>query len=155
MSNPTSRRGRGQAPTKTCPACGLDLPRSNFKRRSNGHSKAYCDPCQKERDREAGRLRRADPAKAAVLVLNARRTTLRQYGLTIEQFDEMSAKQGGRCAVCGSPPRNGKANLDVDHDHKTGKVRGLLCDVCNRAIGLLGDDAESLARAAQYLKDPA
>ena len=79
-----------------------------------------------------------------------------KYGLTVAQYDEMFAAQGGCCAVCGRPEsrmKGGKvARLSVDHDHKTGKVRGLLCDKHNRALGLLGDSADIVECAAAYLR---
>ena len=58
---------------------------------------------------------------------------LRSYGITQEMYEEMLSKQSGKCALCGGPP--GKRGLFVDHNHKTGRVRGLLCDGCNWAIG--------------------
>ena len=59
-------------------------------------------------------------------------TRRRQLGLSVEDYDAMLAAQGGVCAICGNPPKTRR--LDVDHDHKTGKVRGLLCHRCNRAL---------------------
>lgn len=77
-----------------------------------------------------------------------------RYGITIEQYEGMAAKQGGKCAVCGEPPSdnntrahwNGK--LCIDHCHDTGKVRGLLCNDCNLAVGYTkkAETAESIAR---------
>ena len=68
----------------------------------------------------------------------------KKYGITAEQFDEMVAQQGGACAACGCvpvPTEDGRTNkLHVDHDHKTNKVRGLLCGPCNRAIGFIEHD---------------
>lgn len=60
---------------------------------------------------------------------------LRRYGLTIEQYDMMLKQQKGVCASCGAAPN--KNRLSVDHNHTTGKVRGLLCVPCNRLIGHL------------------
>lgn len=74
-----------------------------------------------------------------------------RYGITMERFDEMRTRQRGGCAICGAAPAPPYVNLQVDHDHRTGRVRGLLCHRCNKAIGLLGDTSEALTRAAQYL----
>lgn len=80
------------------------------------------------------------------------------YGITLEQEAEMMAAQGDKCAICDAPSgkRNGPtgklSNLCVDHCHKTLKVRGLLCDACNTAIGLLQDSPAILLRAAAYLE---
>ena len=75
---------------------------------------------------------------------------LRKYGFSIADYDAMSHCQNGVCAICGQPNNNGK-RLDVDHNHDSGKVRGLLCNSCNRGIGYLKDDAEVLLKAAEYL----
>ena len=76
----------------------------------------------------------------------------RTYGLDFKDYKEMLDKQGGVCAICSSPPPNNrKTRLAIDHCHKTGKVRGLLCDRCNRSIGLLKDDISILKNAIKYL----
>jgi hypothetical protein len=72
------------------------------------------------------------------------------YGITLEQYNEMIARQGNRCAICDRPP--GKNPLSVDHDHATKRVRGGLCARCNRGIGLFWDNPEILAKAAAYLR---
>ena len=63
---------------------------------------------------------------------------LKQFGLTLESYEELFAKQNGACAICRSTdakgPR-GTSRLAVDHDHVTGKIRGLLCSSCNRLLG--------------------
>lgn len=72
-----------------------------------------------------------------------------KFGITLEEYDALLDAQDGRCAICGARPEG--RMLDVDHDHATGIVRGLLCNNCNRGIGHLGDDAERLLAAAAYL----
>lgn len=79
----------------------------------------------------------------------------RTYGIAAAEYDLLYAAQGGRCAICRRA--TGKARrLAVDHDHKTGEVRGLLCKPCNRyGIGMFArDNAELLDRAADYLRNP-
>ncbi len=73
------------------------------------------------------------------------------YGITIDQYEAMEATQGMVCAICGKPPGGRYKNLAVDHCHSTGKVRGLLCDTCNRALGFFRDDPDVLRRAVIYL----
>lgn len=73
-----------------------------------------------------------------------------KYGLSPEQYDAIFAAQGGRCAVCGRPPK--KNRLSVDHDHRTGRVRGLLCFRCNYGIGWFQDDLERLRKVSTYLE---
>lgn len=88
--------------------------------------------------------------------LSKRRARLRkEFGLSLEQFDAMLAAQGGVCAICKQPEtrqRSGIKTLSIDHCHATGRVRGLLCNRCNRAIGLLQDTAEICDAAAEYLR---
>jgi len=80
-----------------------------------------------------------------------RRSRLKHlYGITPEQYDEMFDAQKGVCAICEAPPN--KKRLNIDHDHKTGKVRGLLCAPCNRWIGRMGDDPERILQAVAYLE---
>lgn len=76
-----------------------------------------------------------------------------EYGITLEQKDEMLAAQGGCCAICATDKPNGAhQRFVVDHCHDTGRVRGILCHACNVALGGLGDTVESVERAVLYLK---
>ncbi len=73
----------------------------------------------------------------------------RKYGLTIAQYEGMLAAQKGICPICKSdmnPP-------NIDHNHTTGEVRGLLCTVCNQGLGLFGDNVGRLRNAARYLEE--
>lgn len=77
----------------------------------------------------------------------------RKYGLTPDQYDALSRHQGGACAICGRVPKPGQVRLNVDHDHKTGLVRGLLCGNCNqRVVGNL--TVERMRAALAYLEAP-
>lgn len=80
-----------------------------------------------------------------------REKLLAKYGMTMADYDYMLAEQGGACAVCKRPPREGKA-LHVDHCHATGLVRGLLCFRCNYGLSYFSEDSERLIRAAEYLR---
>lgn len=87
-----------------------------------------------------------------------KRTLRKEFGLTLAQFDAMLAAQDGRCAICGTTEtranwRSTKPEaLAVDHDHATNAVRGLLCNSCNRGLGLFADSADRLHAAAAYLE---
>ena len=74
----------------------------------------------------------------------------RKYGMTIEDYDGMLEAQGGGCAICGRAPRP-DISLHVDHDHETGRIRGLLCFPCNNTLGDFEDDPARLYAAADYL----
>ena len=80
----------------------------------------------------------------------------RNYGISFADYNGLLKKQGGKCAICGGEGFLMKAchriKLVVDHDHATGKVRGLLCHNCNRALGLLHDNPVTINNALEYLK---
>lgn len=80
---------------------------------------------------------------------NSRAEQLAQYGLTESLYHVIYTVQAGGCAICGSQPKTRR--LAVDHSHKTGYVRGLLCYRCNYALGLLRDDPTIVQAAASYL----
>lgn len=72
------------------------------------------------------------------------------FGISYEYFLKMRNDQNNLCKICGQPEE--RRNLSVDHCHKTGKIRGLLCSKCNTALGLFGDNVKSLLSAIEYLK---
>jgi hypothetical protein len=81
-----------------------------------------------------------------------RARTLRSYGLTEDDWDAFVKRQGNRCAVCRTDRPGGRGERwNIDHDHVTHQVRGLLCGRCNSAIGLLQDDPEIIRAAARYV----
>lgn len=158
---------------KFCPGCKLSLSLDMFfnnVRRKDGKDTA-CKPCVMARRKEK---RANDPeghkAKEKVYrdrhkLNNPERSReqfrashlKRLYGLTIEQYDAMLGAQDGVCAACKAPPKD--KNLAVDHDHaccpgkkSCGKcIRMLLCDVCNKVLGLTQDDPDHLTALADYL----
>lgn len=75
----------------------------------------------------------------------------RKFGITPEDAAALLEKQGGVCGICGGPPV-GRSRYHVDHDHKSGAIRGLLCGKCNTGLGQFNDSPELLHRAAAYLK---
>lgn len=79
----------------------------------------------------------------------ARGKRIRSYGISEDEFDQMMTNQEGKCYICKGD--NGSIALCIDHDHLTGKVRGLLCNKCNRGLGLFSDDLVLLKRAMNYL----
>ena len=92
------------------------------------------------------KYRQENKEKAAIV---AREWALKSfYGLSLDDYDKMYTAQEGVCAICSQA---GKRSLCVDHCHTTGKVRALLCDSCNRGIGMLKEDTSVLQAAIAYL----
>jgi hypothetical protein len=77
---------------------------------------------------------------------------LKRRGATEELYNELYEVQQGCCAIC-SEPEEKFSWLCIDHDHNTGRIRGLLCPNCNRGIGLLQDSSVLLEKAAKYIED--
>jgi DNA-directed RNA polymerase subunit RPC12/RpoP len=87
-----------------------------------------------------------DHSRYWFLKTNAR---IKKYGITVRDYVRLLAAQDYKCGICGHEQTT--QELDVDHDHTTGKVRGLLCRSCNRAIGLIGE--ANLAKAVEWCHD--
>jgi len=133
---------------KTCRVCEKTKPLTDFHRRTNSRDgvRLECKVCHR-----AAALKRyhKDPARH---IADAKRYVLkRRYGLTPETWTALLISQAGRCAICDNPMCR-KNEPHVDHDHDTKKVRGMLCSVCNTAIGQLGDSVDGLRRALAYLE---
>ena len=76
---------------------------------------------------------------------------LRKYGITVEEYKNSYKEQNGLCAICGNSPKQKGWRLSVDHNHNTGKFRGLLCGNCNSALGMVDDNIEILQNMITYL----
>lgn len=82
---------------------------------------------------------------------NGRKATLKRHGITEDDYEIKLNSQNGCCAICGGEPGGRWGTFHVDHDHITGKVRGLLCDSCNLGIGKFYDNPALMRKAAEYL----
>jgi hypothetical protein len=76
----------------------------------------------------------------------------RKFKITLEDYKQINRDQNSRCAICRKPEKN--QGLAVDHCHKTGLVRGLLCGACNKGLGYFRDNPKTLRKAALYVKNP-
>ena len=138
---------------KACSVCKQEKPLADFwpdRRRKNGHM-ARCKACN---TLQAKKYRQAHPEHGLKRYWSnpqgeRERHLVRKYGVTQADYDQMYAAQGGACAICR---KTQKRAFDADHDHATGRVRGLLCTSCNRMIGHAGDNAGCLRAAADYLE---
>lgn len=105
-----------------------------------------------EKQRDYFRKRRADPIRRAHDARLSKRSHLkRRYGVTLEAYEEFVKFCGNKCAICESQPSIKRKVLDLDHDHKLGHIRGLLCQRCNKVLGMVGENIELLQELIQYL----
>lgn len=157
---------------RVCSLCGESKPTADFSRRGAGLrtdckacclNRAYAWQAKNPEKRKATSLRyiaknreklrvigrehyRKDPERFRA---NSYQTL---YRITIPEYDSVLLFQRGVCAGCGRPP--GPRRLAVDHDHKTGLIRGLLCWRCNNALGKIDDDISRLRSLVGYLETP-
>jgi len=134
---------------RLCSHCRRRKPRSDFPpnaKYDDGLS-YYCRDCVNKKGREQTKKPKTSEYRKRYM----RVLTLKQYGMSITDFDDMVAKQDGKCGVCSGELRFGTGGCAVDHDHETKVVRGLLCRLCNIGIGHFRDDPALLSRAIDYL----
>jgi hypothetical protein len=155
--------------SRYCSKCGFLLPLSRFGKRSgrpDGLS-VQCKRCRNESSKNSRqRLIAKDPKRREIERKrckqhyntkkgkdNARQRHLKNsYGITTDEYNLLFNKQSGKCAICDRHQSELKQSLCVDHNHKTGKVRGLLCDSCNKGIGCFQDNVDLLSNRIQYIK---
>ena len=124
---------------KVCKHCGVSKPLTEFYPRNNG-----CKVCCNLR---ASEWNKNNPDKVKDI---RRKNKLKQkYGITVDEYDKMFEEQNGVCYLCGNT--HDRRHLNVDHCHTTGKIRKLLCDKCNMALGLVNDSKELLTKMIGYL----
>ena len=136
---------------KPCRAC-----RKEFQPKTGGN--LYCDTCAPLKRRAAHaasqRVWRAkDPVRSAA---TKAKHDLKKFGLTLAQYQSMLTAQQGACAICGTIKPGGRGKfrpLAVDHCHRTGKIRALLCHRCNGALGMVSDNIGVLEKMIQYLTE--
>lgn len=115
-----------------------------------------CPPAKKPRPIAGPGPRCATHHRAAIKARKEKNHdahVVRTYGLTKGQYKQLYEIQGGRCYICRKATGKTK-RLPVDHNHKTGKVRGLLCGICNQYLGWLEDNPDAWLRGFTYLVDP-
>ena len=145
MKRPNKYKEWMKTGVKKCAICMLEHPVSNFYW-GNGYPGGYCKECSKKTTTQG---RRDNPERRLV---NRRRRLVYKFGITHEQYDAMHWRQSGVCAICRSDKTWGDRRLSVDHCHKTGRVRDLLCSQCNSALGNFHDSLPLLQRAMEYLR---
>lgn len=140
--------------TRQCKQCQeiKDITEFHFTANKIKSRRRVCKACQHKRQAERGLI----PEVRAKRRLTGYKTKLRNtYGMTYEDYLAMLEAQDGLCKICSRKldPESVNDAPHVDHCHKTGRVRGILCFRCNTGLGKFGDDAILLQRAAKYLKN--
>lgn len=123
-------------PMSGCGLCGQPIPTNSHP----GAPRQYCSASHRNTAASRRRFARTD-------VRDEHYRT--RYGITVVDYDRMDDEQGHSCAICGGPPNRGQTRFDVDHDHVTGKVRGLLCRACNLTLV----DVERMEAVLRYLRE--
>ena len=152
---------------KICSKCKELKPMDNFhndiSKRDKKHSQ--CKSCHSNRIKLKRKTNiewvRAERIKSKEYRINnseqfkktIRNSTLKKkYGINIEQYNEIFKNQGYVCAICGSDKPRGYGRMCVDHNHLTGKIRGILCQPCNTSIGKMMENPNLIRKLALYVE---
>ena len=148
---------------KRCSSCKEVKPLDDFhnSRAARDGKKAWCKECGRRYNAEYVKRNRVEVNRKALERYRKNPKRQREYrlfqvnNLTIEQYKQLEQLQNNCCAICGSSS-SGRANYrwSVDHNHETGEPRGLLCYLCNWALGLFRDNSTTLSAAIEYLANP-
>jgi len=128
---------------KICHKCNKTKSWKDFSRKIKGifGLQPNCKECSKKWWSE-------DPIRQKKIQKNSKLKA--KFNLTLDQYNEILTHQNGKCAICHKVQNN--VSLAVDHCHKTGKIRGLLCGPCNQSIGLLKEDLQIIENLKDYLE---
>ena len=133
--------------TKTCTKCGITKDINDFYKRGGKTSPNtrhnHCKECTKNR---VAKTYWNDPS------VYQNNHLKRNYGITLNEYNQMLTEQNNQCAVCHTTDPGGKhGKFVIDHCHSTNKIRGVLCNNCNTALGLVGDNVDTLHKMINYL----
>ena len=132
------------AESKPCGKCGIVKTFDSFydDRRYKTGKASYCKECH------SAYYKARCPEKRRLEAVKSK------YGLSKEEYYQLKLSANNTCQTCGTPEGDSKSTkLVVDHCHETGKVRGMICDKCNRALGLVGDNIQTLQNLITYLNN--
>jgi hypothetical protein len=143
-ADPEYRKTQGASIAKPprCPSCGETSIAKFYVDKEGKRTNRYCRECHKEACKKRWHAR---------TLLDRRSSRNYKYGISKEELVSLYLQQNNKCAICGDEPKT-ERGLHVDHCHKTGKVRGLLCHGCNTGIGALREDVAVFTKAISYLK---
>ena len=139
---------------KQCTKCNKFLPEDRFYKRTSGNLRSECITCSKVR---AKKVKKKSPEKTLAYAKSYRERNksklqikkLEKYGLTQEEYDKLLETNEGKCHVCDT---RSKRSLCIDHSHKDGSIRGLLCTNCNLALGQVKDNVDTLNKMIKYVE---
>lgn len=147
---------------KICSGCGGTKPIAQFMSGTNGRVTKMCEDCREPRRRSMRKVPKEERNRrhAEWRYSNGRtKAYMDNYnmkyhnGMDMQEFGKELDKQGGGCKICGDAPNGRSERLCIDHDHATMQFRGLLCNRCNTAIGLLRENPDLFQRAHDYLEE--
>ena len=136
---------------KRCTRCGAIKTLKSFstEQRAKDGKRSACKRCLTNEQKKRY-VENPPPYEAK----KRRQKSLAVYGLSLEDFDNMLKEQDYKCAICRIEEKySAKQRFHVDHDHDTGKVRALLCNRCNKGLGMFQDSSEFCDKAADYLRE--
>jgi len=131
-----------------CSTCKESFPVEDFYK-SKTHTRGYSYDCKRCHIQNVSLNRKV---KIRQYTEKDRANNLKRYGITIEEYESLLASQFWACAICGRDEEEFEGRLHIDHDHITGKVRGLLCRKCNSILGYADDDIDVIRKAIAYLE---
>ncbi len=128
--------------TKTCTKCKETKPASSFYKNKAKPDGLHwiCKECVKTY-KKSDKIKRVD----------TNRRLVREFGITLDDWEKMFNQQGGCCFLCGRHQTEMETSIHTDHDHKTGKIRGLLCVRCNSMVGVIDDFDIDTDKIRDYL----
>lgn len=137
--------------TLTCSKCGeAKAPEEFYKRSDRPRGRqSKCKSCVGNSTMQVREWRTKNPELAAA---NRQRSRVKIYDMSVEEYDALLDSQGHACAICRKTEPGGKGRWHIDHNHETGRVRGLLCAMCNVGLGNFYDDIALLGGAIKYLE---
>lgn len=125
-----------------CSRCHLPKPVSEFHRHADGHYR-WCKSCKSTYFKTYSKTERG---RKSIKEAAWKMAGIKDF--TVENYQDMAERQNGKCAICRRPTKK----LQADHNHSTGKVRGLLCQACNLVIGQAHDSIDILEKSVLYLR---
>lgn len=136
---------------KPCKKCDRILPRSEFYPQKNSPNalRSICKYCHKKDSLIRGNRYRAEKPDYF-----RRKVAAQKHGITLSELDALFESVDHRCEICGVEVLADGRRLSIDHCHKTSRIRGILCNLCNRGLGMFGDSPDLLTKALAYLARP-